>query len=291
MAENNQQQFVQLVVEPEFQITITQPWRVRRTVDGFMPTISQSTDGYVQVRLNQHTYKLHRLVALQFITIDDPERKIQVHHVNHNRSDSSLTNLRWVTCSSNNLNKDQPYVDDIDDESIVVNDKITPPDRLNSDAKMEYLIAVDLKLKRKIDYERIRNFQIIRRGQYGTQPDVNKAIFGPDWKNMQQDPHLLKRIVSNDDVQQLLDEQQEQHLLMMGEVQNKKQKIVERNEGTPDPRISDIQSSLPPKIIPNRIARESDFNIDARLAEPSARTGSAAMPPDPDTLLKELPQK
>ncbi|KAA6372403.1 MAG: hypothetical protein EZS28_032070 [Streblomastix strix] len=36
------------------------------------------------------------------------------------------------------------------------------------------------------------------------------------------------------------------------------------------------------------IARESDFNIDARLAEPSARTGSAAMPTDPDTLLKEV---
>ncbi|KAA6355140.1 MAG: hypothetical protein EZS28_049333 [Streblomastix strix] len=122
MENNNQQQFVQLVVEPEFEITTTQPWRVRRIADGFMPTISQSTDGYVQVRLNQHTYKLHRLVALQFIPNDDPENKIQVDHRNHNRSDNSLTNLRWVTCSQNNLNKDQTYLDDIDDESIVVNE-------------------------------------------------------------------------------------------------------------------------------------------------------------------------
>ncbi|KAA6360579.1 MAG: hypothetical protein EZS28_043894, partial [Streblomastix strix] len=66
------------------------------------------------------------------------------------------------------------------------------------------------------------------------------------------------------------------------------QKIVEQNEGIPDPRFSDIQSSLPPKIIPNRIAREQEFNIDDRLAQPSARTGNAAMPTNPDTLLKEV---
>ncbi|KAA6402060.1 MAG: hypothetical protein EZS28_002408 [Streblomastix strix] len=45
---------------------------------------------------------------------------------------------------------------------------------------------------------------------------------------------------------------------------------------------------IPPKIIPIRIAREPDFNIDARLAEPSARTGSAVMPPDPDTIVREM---
>ncbi|KAA6353368.1 MAG: hypothetical protein EZS28_051105, partial [Streblomastix strix] len=36
------------------------------------------------------------------------------------------------------------------------------------------------------------------------------------------------------------------------------------------------------------IARESDFNIDARLAEPSARTGDAAIPPDPDIIVREM---
>ncbi|KAA6369913.1 MAG: hypothetical protein EZS28_034560 [Streblomastix strix] len=66
------------------------------------------------------------------------------------------------------------------------------------------------------------------------------------------------------------------------------QKIVEQNEGIPDPRFSDIQSSLPSKVIPNRIAREQEFNIDDRLAQPSARTGSAAMPTNPYTLLKEV---
>ncbi|KAA6374401.1 MAG: hypothetical protein EZS28_030071, partial [Streblomastix strix] len=129
MENNNQQQFVQLVVEPEFEITTTQPWRIRRIADGFMPSISRSTDGYMQVSMGKHLYGIHRLVALQFIPNDDPEHKIQVDHVSRIKTDNQLGNLRWVTPSQNNLNKgqyhrnniEQIYVNDIDDESIVVN--------------------------------------------------------------------------------------------------------------------------------------------------------------------------
>ncbi|KAA6367399.1 MAG: hypothetical protein EZS28_037074 [Streblomastix strix] len=125
MENNNQQQFVQLVVEPEFEITTTQPWRIRRIADGFEPTINQRTDGYMQVGLNNRTYSIHRLVALQFIPNDDPENKIQVDHRSQIKTDNSLGNLCWVTVSQNNLNKGQihrnianyVYHDDIDDET------------------------------------------------------------------------------------------------------------------------------------------------------------------------------
>ncbi|KAA6374166.1 MAG: hypothetical protein EZS28_030305 [Streblomastix strix] len=117
MENNNQQQYVQLVVEPEFEITTTQPWRVRRIADGFMPTINQRDDEYMQVRLNQHMYQLHRLVALQFIPNDDPEHKTQTDHRSKDRTDNSLVNLRWVTPSQNCLNRDQIYLEDIDDET------------------------------------------------------------------------------------------------------------------------------------------------------------------------------
>ncbi|KAA6374595.1 MAG: hypothetical protein EZS28_029878 [Streblomastix strix] len=76
----------------------------------------------MQVHLNQHTYGIHRLVALQFIPNDDPEHKTQTDHRNHNRTDNSIVNLRWVSPRQNCLNKDQAYLDDIDDESIVVNE-------------------------------------------------------------------------------------------------------------------------------------------------------------------------
>ncbi|KAA6392807.1 MAG: hypothetical protein EZS28_011667 [Streblomastix strix] len=92
----------------ELEITTTEPWRIRRIADGFEPT-------------------------LQFIHNDDPENKKQVDHISRIKTDNSIGNLRWVTVSQNNLNKDQllhrgdieyVYVDDIDDESIVVNEKL-----------------------------------------------------------------------------------------------------------------------------------------------------------------------
>ncbi|KAA6382444.1 MAG: hypothetical protein EZS28_022028 [Streblomastix strix] len=122
MENNNQQQFVQLVVEPEYEITTTQPWRIRRIADGFEPTIGQAPQGYMRAKLNDTTYGIHRLVALQFIPNDDPESKTQVDHQNHVKTDNSIVNLRWVTPSQNCLNRDQIYLDDIDDESIVVNE-------------------------------------------------------------------------------------------------------------------------------------------------------------------------
>ncbi|KAA6369367.1 MAG: hypothetical protein EZS28_035105 [Streblomastix strix] len=141
MENNNQQQFVQLVVEPEFEITTTQPWRVRRIADGFEPTIGQRDDGYMQVGLNRRIYQLHRLVALQFIPNDDTEQKTQVDHCNHRRSDNSIINLRWVTPSQNCLNKDQTYLDDIDDESSY------------------FVYTVDINgQRRKIYYNRFKRF-------------------------------------------------------------------------------------------------------------------------------------
>ncbi|KAA6369313.1 MAG: hypothetical protein EZS28_035160 [Streblomastix strix] len=94
MTDNNQQQFVQLVVEPEFEITTTQPWRIRRIADGFIPSINQKPEGYMQVGLNGNIYGLHRLVALQFIPNDNPEHKTQCDHQSRIRTDNSLGNLR-----------------------------------------------------------------------------------------------------------------------------------------------------------------------------------------------------
>ena len=50
--------------------------------------------GYVQVWLNGKHYLSHRLIALQFIHNDDPINKYVVDHINHNRHDNHLSNLR-----------------------------------------------------------------------------------------------------------------------------------------------------------------------------------------------------
>ena len=62
-------------------------------------------DGYVYLCLNRVQYYKHRIVASQFIPNDEPLIKTDVDHINHDRSDYHLSNLRWVSPSQNQLNK------------------------------------------------------------------------------------------------------------------------------------------------------------------------------------------
>jgi hypothetical protein len=49
------------------------------------------------------TKKIHRLVAKAFI--DNPNNLPQVDHINNNRTDNRVMNLRWATQSQNMFNK------------------------------------------------------------------------------------------------------------------------------------------------------------------------------------------
>lgn len=61
--------------------------------------------GYLQIRLTRdggkHCY-IHRLLALAYIP--NPENKEFVDHINRDRLDNRLENLRWATRSENNYN-------------------------------------------------------------------------------------------------------------------------------------------------------------------------------------------
>lgn len=54
---------------------------------------------YVKIHLDKF-YALHRLVALHFLSNDDPN-KTQVNHKDGNRYNNSVNNLEWVTPSQN----------------------------------------------------------------------------------------------------------------------------------------------------------------------------------------------
>ena len=57
---------------------------------------------YIQVSLNNKRISVHRLVAEHYIPND--ENKCQVDHINRDRSDNRVENLRWVTTSENQQN-------------------------------------------------------------------------------------------------------------------------------------------------------------------------------------------
>jgi len=67
--------------------------------------LSKHSEGYRQVRLkNKHrqvTYTAHRLVAAAFGLIAFNDRNDQVDHINRNRSDNTLDNLRRCSPSQN----------------------------------------------------------------------------------------------------------------------------------------------------------------------------------------------
>lgn len=63
--------------------------------------------GYLVVRLfhegKAKTHKIHRLVALHYIP--NPENRREVDHIDRNKKNNDISNLRWATRSENCQNK------------------------------------------------------------------------------------------------------------------------------------------------------------------------------------------
>lgn len=65
-------------------------------------------NGYVKITLRKNGTKsnlyIHRLLAIQFIP--NPKGFKEIDHINRNRGDNRIQNLRWISRRGNNLNRD-----------------------------------------------------------------------------------------------------------------------------------------------------------------------------------------
>lgn len=70
----------------------------------YQPRVSLSASGYLYVPLGKKMIGVHRVIAKAFIPNDDPLHKTMVDHIDRNRLNNSLSNLRWVTPRENSVN-------------------------------------------------------------------------------------------------------------------------------------------------------------------------------------------
>ena len=123
-------EFVDLIdFENDYEINTTYPYEIKNKRTGKILKESIMNNGYYCVRLNGVTYVKHRLIAKQFIL--NPNNYPCVDHINHNRNDNHISNLRWVSSSENNKNKsfykgvNYAFYDhaDFEDDDIIVIDQ------------------------------------------------------------------------------------------------------------------------------------------------------------------------
>ena len=114
--------------ENDYEILSQYPYTIRKKDNHYVISVYNNHTGYPTLHINGYPRFKHGLIAKQFIPNDDPEHKVEVDHINHDKNDFHLENLRWVSKSMNQKNKASykgiaiKYHDSIPDDAIAVKD-------------------------------------------------------------------------------------------------------------------------------------------------------------------------
>ena len=103
---------------PDYVISDVYPFEIRKRI-GWYRLKEYTQNGYIMVKLNGHNVRKHRLIATQFIP--NPDELPQVDHIDGDRTNYHLENLRWCDNMQNCNNKrTDETVPELPDEAIVV---------------------------------------------------------------------------------------------------------------------------------------------------------------------------
>ena len=89
--------------ENDYEISNMYPYSIRNKKKNRILKESINNKGYYTVHLNGITHDKHRLVAKQFI--DNPNNLPCIDHIDRDRANNRINNLRWVSYSENSKNK------------------------------------------------------------------------------------------------------------------------------------------------------------------------------------------
>ena len=191
--DSNMTEFVDLCVDNEYEIGTTFPFVIRRKRDNFIPSewVDSST-GYIRVTLNGKKYLKHRIIAEQFIP--NPDNLPQIDHINRNRADYRIENLRFVSNRTNQMNRSSTrgvvyeFIDDIPEEAIVVDFYDTKTERRYFPKKQYYYYNDDGE---DIFYSRITDDGIYR------VMHINTLKNGSQFVSMRDTDHKAVSVVIN----------------------------------------------------------------------------------------------
>ena len=124
----NDLKFEELIVDNNYEIAFVKDgeYIIKRKDKDRPLKIGIDKDGYQVITLNNKKCFFHRVIATQYLP--NPDELPQIDHIDNDKTNNKLTNLRWCTVSENNRNKsssggiDYVYVDEISDDAIVLTD-------------------------------------------------------------------------------------------------------------------------------------------------------------------------
>ncbi len=144
--------------EDKYEILNQYPFTIRRKNDKYVIKENINKNGYPCVSLNAMKIQKHILIAKQLIP--NPKNLPQIDHINHDRTDYHLENLRWTNQSENMKNVssrngiEYEFVDNIPDEAIEITHYNTTIERKEFNEK-EYYYYFDEEANKDIFYQRI----------------------------------------------------------------------------------------------------------------------------------------